>query len=125
MNWIRYWYDELPKGAKHKCYSNVVPNYHGYFYDLPPDRCKELDYLSTHGKKELQKTMEKELSGLVSYSEIATKLGKSLIWVKKMVHDLKIRHVTIQDRRKLFKSEVVEQILDHYDEITVNRGRTK
>jgi hypothetical protein len=115
MNWVRYWYDELPKGAKHKCYSNVTPNYIGYFYDLPDEKSKKLDYLSTHGKKELQKAAEKELGGLVSYRDIAAKLGRSLIWCKNVVSELKIKHKTIQDRAKLFEGDVIDVLADYID----------
>jgi len=116
MNWIRYWYDKLPKGASHKCYGKVQPNFYGKFYNLSATDEKALDVLSTHGKKNLLKNSEKELKGLMSYSEIAEKLGKSVIWTKKTVLKLKIKHNTIIDQKKYFLKEIVDRLIDYQDE---------
>jgi len=116
MNWISYWYDKLPKGAKHKCYSMVQPNFYGKFLNLSQADEKALDTLSTHGKKNLLKKAEKELKGLISYSEISEKLGKSVIWVRKAVSDLKIKHTTTMDLKKMFDKGIIDRLIDYQDE---------
>lgn len=116
MNWIRYWYDKLPKGASHKCYSKVQPNFYGKFYNLSRAEEKALDTLSTFGKKTLLKKAEKDLKGLLGYSEIGEKLGKSIVWVRAALKDLKIKENTIIDRRKCFNKDVLDRLIDYQDE---------
>jgi len=113
MNWIRYWYDKLPIGAKNKAYSMVQPNFYGNFKNLPPDKEKALDTLSTYGKKELFKDSERKLRGVMSYSELAVKLGVSLIYTKKLIKKLNIKHQLVQDKRKLFGSNTLDILTDH------------
>ena len=116
MNWIMYWYDKLPKGAKHKCYSMVQPNFFGKFLNLSREEEKALDTLSIHGKKNLLKKAEKDLKGLITYSEIAEKLGKSVVWVRKSVAVLKIKHKTMMDQKKMFDKGIVDRLIDYQDE---------
>jgi len=116
MNWIRYWYDKLPKGASHKCYGKVSPNFYGKFYNLSKADEKALDILSTHGKKNLLKKAEKELRGLMSYTEIGEKLGKSVVWVRAALKDLKINHKAMMERKKMFDKGVVDRLIDYQDE---------
>jgi len=116
MNWIRYWYDKLPLGAKHKCYGKVMPNFHGHFLNLSKEDDKALDILSTHGKKNLLKKTEKELKGLVSYTEVAEKLGKSVVWVRQAVYKLKIKHKSMMDSRKMFDKDIIDRLIDYQEE---------
>jgi len=110
MNWIRYWFDKLPKGAKHKCYSKCMANFHGQFKNLSPEREKALDRISTEGKRELLKKQEITLSGLITYSQIATKIGRSYDWTKKNICKLKVKEARKIGSLKYFKEEVIEQL---------------
>jgi len=117
MNWIRYWYDKLPKGASHKCYSKVQPNFYGKFYNLSLADEKALDHLSTYGKKEVLKKAEKDLKGLLCYTDIGEKLGKSVVWVRAALKDLKIKENSIIDRKKCFNKDVLDRLIDYQDEV--------
>jgi hypothetical protein len=110
MNWIRYWFDKLPKGAKHKCYSKCMANFHGQFKNLSPEREKALDKISTHGKRELLKKQEVQLSGLITYRELAIKIGRSIQWVRKHVYILKIKEARTIASVKYFNKSAVDQL---------------
>lgn len=116
MNWIRYWYDKLPKGSAHKCYSMVQPNFYGKFLNLTKEREAALDRLSTYGKKALLKSTEKEMRGLTTYKELARELGKSPRWVRLKIVALKIKHTTIIESVKYFDKNVLNRILEYVDE---------
>lgn len=125
INWIRYWFDKLPKGAKHKCYSNVQPNFYGHFLNLPPPIEKKLDKLSTYGKKELLKLTEIDMKGLYSYDTLSKKLNRSILWVKQQVNKLKIKPKSIINRAKYFDKDTLNLLYDRLEEIKQNdkRGR--
>jgi hypothetical protein len=116
MSWIRYWYDKLPMGAKNKCYKMVQPNFYGKFKNLPPEEERALDLLSTYGKKELMKDSERKLRGVISYNEIAQKLNISLVYTKRLINELKIKHKLVQDQRKFFDKSVLDILTDRIDE---------
>ena len=114
MNWIRHWYDKLPLGLKNRVYSQTTPNFYGKFKNLTPDRDRELDILSTHGKKEFLNQSEKKLKNILSYSEIAEKINRSVVWVRKTLKDLKIKHKTIIEQKKYFDVGVVDTLLEEF-----------
>jgi len=99
MNWIRYWFDKLPKGAKHKAYGNVQPNAYGQFKNLSPDMEKALDKLSTYGKKQLLKTSEIKMKGLYSYTDLMKLTNRSQYWISKTLKNAKIKPRTIDKKR--------------------------
>lgn len=117
MNWIRYWFDKLPKGAKHKCYSKVVPNFRGHFLNLPPEREKMLDKLSTEGKKGILLVTEIKLDGLVGYSDISRKVLRNPVWVRNIINQMNIKPDRIIKRKKYFKEHVIDILLDHIEKI--------
>lgn len=127
MNWIRYWADKLPRGARHKCYSKCIPNFYGNFLNLPLEREKELDKLSTYGKTQLLKGAEIEMKGLYDYYSLVKLLNRSYIWVQKTIKALKLNHTTIIDKKKYFDKSVLSALYTRIDEIKSDdkRGRRK
>jgi len=123
MNWIRYWYDKLPKGAKHRCYSKSIPNFCGQFLNLPPQREKQLDNLSTYGKKNLLKNTEIEMKGLLTYSQLSQKCNRSQIWIKKQFSEAKIKEKAIIDRKKYFDKGVLDLLYSRIDEVREKHGK--
>lgn len=116
MNYVRYWYHKLSVSSRVKAYSYVSPNYRGHFLNLDSETCKKLDILSTYGKKRLAKQSEITLSGLISYSDIAQKVNRSVIWVRKEIASQKIKEVKIIDRAKYFNVSVVDMLLSKIEE---------
>jgi len=127
MNWIRYWFDKLPKGAKHKCFSKVEPNFQGHFLNLLPGRERILDKLSTFGKKNLLKQTDIAMRGLLDYQEIANQTNRSINWVRLNLKQMKIEHVTLIDQKKMFDKTVLAALYSRLDEIKQSdkRGRPK
>lgn len=113
MSWLRYWYEKLPKGQKHKMYMKVDSNFFGTWYDLEPERSKKLDILSTKGKLKILKKSEVKIAGLIGYAEIARKLNRSIIWVRQKVAEKKIKHARIIERAKYFNNEVLDQLSEY------------
>lgn len=117
MNWIRYWFEKLPKGAKNLCYDKALPNYRGHFLNLPPEREAALDRLSTKSKVKGLIDEEIKIEGLLSYTELSNKVGRSVIWVRKKIADLNLKHDRIIDRQKFFKKETLDILTDYLDEL--------
>lgn len=109
MNWIRYWMGKWPKHPI-KAYSKVIPNFNGHFLDISSNRSRALDRVSTKSKLKLNKKASVKMEGLLSYPEIATKLDRSVIWVRKAVANLKIKHKRTVDRAKYFDPDVVDKL---------------
>jgi len=101
--------------VKLMAYRKVYPNFYGQFLDIEPARSKKLDILSTTSKLEISKMAEIKMEGLLSYDDVSKKTLRSIIWVKKAVQNLKIKHSRIIDRKKYFKSNVVDILLDYID----------
>ncbi len=107
---MRYYAKKLPIPAG--IYNIFTPNFRGHFLDLDFEERKELKRLSLAGKKEMLQQGLIKYEGLMSYLDIAKALHKSVIWVKKKVSELKIKHYKIIKRKKYFKKEVVDWLLD-------------
>lgn len=123
MNWIRYWMTKWPK-HKAKAYGKVIPNYRGHFLDISPARSKKLDLVSTKTKLNILRKSEIKIEGLLSYPEIAQKVDRSVVWVRKAIADLSIKHKRVVDRSKYFEPDVVNQLCELLDD-TAPIGRPK
>jgi len=97
---------------KSKAYSFTYPNFRGHFLDLQPKRSLELDDFSTKGKFAMMDEGEIKFEGLVSYSDMASKLNLSVAWVKKKVVKLKIKEKRFYKKRKYFLAEVLDKLAD-------------
>jgi hypothetical protein len=112
---------------KQYAYQQIHPNYQGHFLNLPPERDKQLDRISTRNKLSVLKYAEIKLEGLVTYSELATKLMCSIHWVRMATKNLKIKPDRRIGRICYFKEEMVNVLLDHKDTVREHwiRGRKK
>lgn len=116
IGWLRYWYEKLPKGSKHKSFARVSPNFWGHFHDLPRDRSAALDRLSTKGKIEVLTETEIKAEGLVSYQDLARKLNRSVSWVRQACLNNKIKHKKVIKRVKYFGPSVLDRLVDLKDD---------
>jgi len=123
MNWIRYWMTKWPK-HKTKAYGKVIPNYRGHFLDVSPARSKRLDVVSISNKLSILRKSEVKIEGLLSYPELAQKVDRSVVWVRKAIADLNIKHKRIVDRAKYFEPHVVNQLVELLDD-TAPIGRPR
>ena len=97
---------------KSKAYSFTYPNFRGHFLDLPPKRSRELDLFSTKGKLAMMEEGAIKFEGLVSYQDMAQKLNRSVVWVKKKITEYKIKEKKYYKRRKYFAGEVLDRLAD-------------
>jgi hypothetical protein len=94
-------------------YTKNESNSRGQFLNLPPEREKLLDEISTSYKLKEAEMASIKMEGIVSYSDISKRMGKSVIWAKKIISDLKIKHVRIHKCAKYFPEETINILTDH------------
>jgi len=105
-------------------YDIVQPNFRGHFKDLDPIRAAALDRISTLGKIDVLKKAEVKIEGLMPYTEIGTKLGRSVVWVRMAVGKLKMKPTRIINRLRYFSEDQVNRLADHLDSLD-GKNRSK
>lgn len=98
--------------VKRKVYHYFTPNIHGHFLNLSDARVRTLDGVSTEGKLEELKASEIKIQGLVGFNEIATRMGKSLVWAREAIKELKIKPVRVINRRKYYDESILNILTD-------------
>lgn len=93
-----------------QAYGQVSPNVYGHFLDLTPERSRQLDMLSTKGKKDILSTNVIANRGWLSIDDIANKLGKNRKYVSQKINSSNIKHVALHNRRKYFEAHVLEKL---------------
>jgi hypothetical protein len=91
-------------------YTGTSPNYRGHFLDLSPSRSIELEKVSIAGKMDIVNDNILRNRGLMSYRDIAKKIGMSIIWVKRKVSKLKIKETKIYKRNKYFEQSIIYKL---------------
>lgn len=111
---------------KQNAYNTVKPNIWGHFKDLDPERSAILDDVSTKNKIDILKKSEVRIEGLLTYPELASKLFKSIIWVRIAVSKLKLKHSKEIKRIKYFDRDVLARLSSYSDERSESqRGRKR
>jgi hypothetical protein len=123
MYYIKNKMDKLT--VKPHAYGMVDPNQHGYFLNLPTARCSELDMISTKGKLSILKKAEIKIDGLISYSEIAQKLNRSLGNVSLTMNKLKLKPTRVIDKVKYFDNSVIDILYNYFDSPTTRKKPPK
>lgn len=95
---------------KSDAFKRVQPNYRGHFLDLAPGRSRELDKYSTGGKLEVVDLAEIKGSGLSTYADMASRIGRSHEWVRRKVSELGVEHSKLYKGKKYFSEEVFNAI---------------
>ena len=114
MMYIRNRMDKLV--VKNFAYDLVENNFRGQFLDVPSQRAKQLDRISTQGKLITLRKSEIKIEGLMGYTEIAHKLGRSVVWVRMAVSRLRIKPTRIIHRARYFDQEIVNRLADFLDD---------
>jgi len=97
-------------------YDLVEPNFRGHFLDLPMARSKALDKISTEGKLNVLRESEIKAEGLVTYTDLANKLSRSYIWIRKTMVRLKIKETRIIKKVKYFNQETANRLTEFLEE---------
>jgi hypothetical protein len=106
---------------KEFAYELIQPNFTGHFLDLTPAASKQLDNLTTKSKDKALETQELNLEGLLSYSQLANKLYRSIRWVKKQVMIMHIKPARVIHNCKYFDSETLNKLVE-FIEVRDDRG---
>jgi hypothetical protein len=124
MNWLRYW---MKKSAiKDYAWGRVHPNFRGHFLDLPPERSKQLDEISTTNKLKILRKSEVKVEGLLTKPEIAQKLDVSVHWVTKALNNLKIKNTRRIEHIGYYDQTIVARLSEHLDNTApIGRPRTR
>lgn len=107
--------------VKAYAYSQIDCNLYGHFLNLPDDRARALDSISTKGKIDILKKSEVKIAGLIGYNEISIKLQKSISWVRQTVAKLKIKHSRVINKAKYFDEAVLNTLAEYQDEANSKR----
>jgi len=105
---------------KNFAYVTVQPNIYGHFLDLDPVRSKQLDKISIKSKLGILRRSEVKIEGLLTYSEMATKLLKSVSWTRHAVNALKIKPNRVIRQQKFFDPSTLNILADHLNKISEN-----
>lgn len=110
IGWLRKIMDEKLLYHKSKAYNLQEPVFRGHFYDLYPERARLLDFLTVQGKSEILVHQSFAERGLLTFDDLALKLGRSVAWVRGVVARLKIRPEEVYKKRKYFSQAVLARL---------------
>lgn len=96
-------------------FNMVEPNFYGQFRDLSKKRSQQLDIVSTAGKMKTLIKAEIQVKGLYSYNQLAQKLGRSIVWVRNIIQQLKLKHTDIIQQAKYFDENVLNRLVEYRD----------
>lgn len=109
--------------VKSDAYRFTEPCKHGHFLDLPPERSKQLDIISTQNKKDILGSAEIQLDGLMNYNDLSKKLGRSVVWIKRIMNELKIKPKKIHKTMHYFDYESFDRIAEIIEVNDVRMGK--
>lgn len=108
---------------KNYAYSIVEPNFYGNFVDLDPESSKKLDRLSTSSKLNILRKSEVRMEGLLTVPELATKLMKSVSWVRSSMKNLGLKSTRMIERVKYYDVSVLNRLSEHFDYVSENPAK--
>ena len=102
--------------VKNMAYTLVEPNFYGHCLDLEPERSIALNKISMKGKFNILKKAELKSEGLLSIIDIANKINRSLIWVRKRNKEMNIKPYKKFENKHYFKeADVLQRYFDYID----------
>lgn len=87
-------------------YRKVYPNAIGFFKDFEPEMSKQLDVLSTTEK--FRFLMEKQ--NKLTQEQLGEKLGRSKVWVGKMIKQKKLKESLVHKKKKFYDIKVFDKL---------------
>lgn len=94
-------------------YNITKENLHGHFKNLDETYRKQLDHLSTSGKKNILQKSQINVQGLMDYKTMASKLGLSHFTLRAKVGELKIKPAKVINRVRYFDDNAFNRIADN------------
>jgi hypothetical protein len=112
--------------VKQQAYGMVRPNFYGEFLDLPPERAKELDKITTQGKTEILEEGEILYHGFLTKRDLMLRVDRSMSWVHEKIKELGIKPVKTFKQRNYFSQDVVERLagIAVYEKKKEKEGKT-
>lgn len=98
-----------------RAYQKVTPNFRGHFLDLPIQKSKKLDEISTTTKKEVLSTNILKNRGLVSYYDMAKRLNKNPDTIRILISKLGLQPTTKFKQRNYFEEGVMLMVQQHLE----------
>lgn len=112
MLWLRKYMMNEFKYHKIKAYSYINPLHRGHFLDLPDDESKELDKISIASKLAINKKSLVEVEGLVTFTDIASKLNMKISWVRNHLKQLGAKPKRKIGTVKYFEPDLINTLAD-------------
>ena len=120
---IHYILDKMKKlVVKTDAFRLTQPVKRGHFLDLPKERAKELDEISTKSKLETLEDVEIKIDGLFCYNDLAKRLGRSISWISKAMNKLHIPAKKVWKNRKYFDDNALEVLAEEIDKQVKEQG---
>jgi hypothetical protein len=120
---IHYLLDKMKKlVVKTDSFRLTQPVKRGHFLDLPNERAKELDEISTKSKLETLEDVEIKIDGLFCYNDLAKRLGRSISWISKAMNKLHIPAKKVWKNRKYFDDNALEVLSEEIDKQVKQEG---
>lgn len=101
-------------------YNNGRPSFKTRFLDLEPERSQALKILSMKGKRDILIKSEIALQGLLSYEDMAHKLGKSKMTIRLRVSELKLKPSLEIKKTKYFNQDTLITLQRKFKVIKLN-----
>lgn len=105
MFWLKFYFKRL--AVPPEAYQRIRPKFGGLFLDLPKERSNMLDKYSTRGKFDVLELAEINMDGYLTYAELGAKMGRSYVWIKQKLDDLKVKPIKTHKKVKYFDAAVV------------------
>lgn len=91
-------------------YAYKGANFHFRFKDITPTRSKQLTILGATKKKELWEGTQIKMQGFLTYKDLATKIGKSIPTIKRLLRELKIKPETTHKKKNYYNPNILDTL---------------
>ena len=108
MLYVRHKMTDKRFVVKELAFDKTEPNFRGHFLNLTADREKQLAGISTAGKLSFINKEQVKMEGLLTYPEIARKVGRSINWTRKKMNSLKLKPSKVHKKLRYYDSGVIE-----------------
>jgi len=101
---------------KNMAFELVRPNYRGTFFDLLPERAKELEEYSLMAKRNLLDDLSPDEEGLLDRKALAENIGKSVVWITRAIKYCNVAPAKIKNKKYFYDESVIEVLSGYVDE---------
>ena len=113
---MQYMKDRMKKSpVPSTIYNFFEENFRGHFLDLSKERSDQLNEISTKMKREMKNKATIQYEGMLCYTDLASKLNKSILSTRKYVSMLKIKPEKRINKVAYFNKNAYDIIITHLD----------